>query len=484
MKFTMDRKIIGLMLTVLFCLVGKNAFAYDFEAANSDGVTIYYSYSNDGRELTVTTKVQYHSDYSGNIVIPEEVTYMNRTRKVTGIGYVAFENCRGLTSVTIPNTVTFISKRAFDGCSGLTSITIPNSVTSIGDEAFAGCSGLTSVTIGNSVISLGEWAFQSCKGLTSITIPNSVTTIEACAFEYCSGLTSVTFGVGLRNINNTAFRGCEELSSIKVEPSNTKFDSRDNCNGIIETESNTLILGCKNTLIPNSVTSIGNAAFSEHCRKLTSITIPSSVTSIGPSAFSHCEGLTSITIPNSVRTIGHFAFFFCKSMTSVTFGNNVTSIGDFAFSCCNSLTSVVIPNSVTELGKNVFQNCKGLTSVTIGSNVTKIGWDAFNGCDIINVISKIENPLDIDINTFSDNTFYNATLYVPVGTIGKYKAREGWKRFVFIEEGLPSSIANIEGDGTNKYRRYSLDGKVVKNPHKGINIIQMNDGKVIKVLAK
>jgi hypothetical protein len=105
------------------------------------------------------------------------------------------------------------------------------------------------------------------------------------------------------------------------------------------------------------------------------------------------------------------------------------------FGACSSLTSITIPNSVTYIGDNAFYLCSGLTSITIPNSVTSIGSDAFSGCDILTVISKIENPFSIGSNTFSDNTFYNATLYVPAGTIGKYKATDGWKKFVFIEEG-------------------------------------------------
>ena len=183
---------------------------------------------------------------------------------VKSIGSSAFSNCSGLTSITIPNSVTSIGSYAFSGCSGLTSITIPNSVTSIGSSAFSGCSGLTSITIPNSVTSIGSYAFSGCSGLTSITIPNSVT-----------------------SIGNYAFRSCSGLISIKVEDGNPKYDSRNNCNAIIQKSNNSLIVGCKNTVIPNSVTNIGEYAFSE-CYGLTSITIPNSVTSIGSFAFSWC----------------------------------------------------------------------------------------------------------------------------------------------------------------------------------------------------
>ena len=257
------------------------------------------------------------------------------------------------------------------------------SVTSIGAEAFSSCHDLTSVTIPNSVTSIGYFAFSGCSGLTSVTIPNSVTSIGDNAFYKCCGLTSVT--------------------------------------------------------IPNSVTSIGSYAFAG-CSGLTSITIPNSVTSIGRAAFASCSGLTSVTIPNSVTSIGNHAFIGCSGLTSITIPNSVTSIEKAAFWYCSGLTSVTIPNSVTSIGTSAFRYCSGLTSVTIGSGVTSIGNYAFDGVDIPTVISLIENPFTItgktsDNRTFTQNTFNNATLFVPKGTIDKYKATDGWKDFVFIEEG-------------------------------------------------
>ena len=189
---------------------------------------------------------------------------------VTSIGYQAFDGCTGLTSIVIPNSVTYIGGRAFYGCTGLTSIVIPNSVTSIEDWTFYDCAGLTSIVIPNSVTSIGRWAFDGCTGLTSINIPNSVT-----------------------SIGYNAFFNCPELTSIVVESGNPIYDSRNNCNAIIETASNTLILGCKNTIIPNSVTAISYNAFF-NCTGLTSIVIPNSVTSIGQSAFAWCSGLTDV----------------------------------------------------------------------------------------------------------------------------------------------------------------------------------------------
>ena len=176
----------------------------------------------------------------------------------------------------------------------ITTVIIGDGVTGIGYLAFYDCSSLTSVTIGNSVTSIGEAAFVACIGLTSVTIPNSVTGIGGGAFNACTGMTSMV-----------------------VENGNTVYDSRDNCNAIIETASNTLVAGCQNTIIPNSVTGIGTGAFA-YCSGLTSIEIPNSVTIIGDGAFGECTGLTSIEIPNSAKKIEGWAFYGCIGLTSVT----------------------------------------------------------------------------------------------------------------------------------------------------------------------
>ena len=149
-----------------------------------------------GEDITLdkSNRATYGIATTGDVEIPKYVTDSDGTKhKVVGIGNSAFENCRGLTSITISNSVTSIGKYAFFNCSGLTSITIPDSVTSIKDQAFNGCSGLTSITIPNGVTSIGFWAFGCCTGLTSITIPDGVTSIGDYAFGFCSNLASVTY---------------------------------------------------------------------------------------------------------------------------------------------------------------------------------------------------------------------------------------------------------------------------------------------------
>ena len=329
------QSITKIMLTILVSMMGINAFAYDIAVENADGVTFYYNYINDGKELEVTFRNNQYNSYGGNVVIPEDVSYMNRTRKVTSIG-----------------------DNAFSGCNDLTSVSIPNSVTCIGNNAFAFCNRLTVIDIPNSVISIGYYAFYKCSLLTSAIIPNSVMSISFGVFYECTSLVSVT--------------------------------------------------------IPNSLTSISNGFF-EGCTSLTSVTIPNGVTSIGNSAFRGCSNLTSVTIPSSVTIIYNYAF------------------------SSSGLTYIVIPNRVDSIGSGAFSDCRNLASITIPNSVKSIGDHAFDNADIPTVISLIENPFIISSTTFSNNTFKNATLFVPVGTIDKYKATEGWKDFLFIKEGTGSN---------------------------------------------
>ena len=431
----MERIYTKSLLTIFLLLCSLMAIAHDFEV---DG--IYYDVTDT---TSKTIAVTYNKDYkyTGAVTIPENVRYNGNIYKVTTIENMAFWKCCDLTSVTIPNSVTTIGHNAFEGCSSLTSISIPNSVTTIGRSAFTGCT-----------------------SLTSITISNSVTSIE-----------------------HSVLVGCSNLESIVVESGNTRYDSRNNCNAIIETATNTLVAGYKNTIIPNSVTGIGQKAFNG-CEGLTDVTIPNNVTSIGEWAFSgrklasitflngitsiesyafaYCTDLTSIKFPNSVTTIGRSAFTGCTSLTSITIPNSVTSIERSALVGCSNLESIVvesgntkydsrnncnaiietatntlvagckntiIPNSVTEIGDWAFGVCEDLTSIIIPNSITKISNNAFVGCNNLGKIYiKAKTPTIIDNNAFYN--CYTATLYIYTGTKEAYQSSNGWKNFSSIIE--------------------------------------------------
>ena len=332
-------------LVAMFMLSANSAWAQYVKVTDEDGTVSWVEIdgvingteieifnSNEGSAIDKNTK--------GSIDL-NEVWSRSEGRgthyQVTRIGTSAFRNCSGLTSVEIPSSVTSIGSFAFLWC-GLTSVVIPSNVTSIGSNAFADCSLLISVEIPSSVTFIGNAAFLNCYRLTSIVIPSSVTSIERWTFAGCSGLTSVVIPSSVTNIGNSAFYGCHGLFSIEipssvtsigyeafsecsglfsivVESGNSVYDSRNNCNAIIETATNTLIKGCENTKIPSSVTSIGVGAFSS-CSGMTSIEIPSSVTSIGISAFYGCLGLTSITsYITDVFETGDGAFSYCDKAT-------------------------------------------------------------------------------------------------------------------------------------------------------------------------
>lgn len=317
----------------------------------------------------------------------KELTSVIILNNVTSIENDVFNGCTGLTSITIPNSVTSMGSSVFYGCSGLTSISIPNSVTSIGSSVFYGCGSLTSVSIPNSVSSIETDSFRDCSNLSTITIPNSVTSIGDFAFYQCNNLTSITIPNSVTSIGNSVFYGCNSLASIKVESGNTSYDSRNGCNAIIETATNTLIVGCMNTTIPNDILSIGSHAFRG------------------------CTGIKSMIIPSKVTYIGDYAFRDCSNLSSIEIPKSVTSIGNGAFCYCSSLSSITLPRDMTSIGSSAFYGCKNMYSI----------------------LSEIIEPFEIEESVFW-NIGSNATLTVPKGTKSKYQATNYWNKFTNIVE--------------------------------------------------
>ena len=360
------------VLVLLAMILGVTNM-YGFEA----GGIRYSIYSTEAKVISKTPK------YSGDIVIPETVDYEGETYSVTSIGSSAFKECKGLTSVTLPNTIISIYDSAFEGCSGLKSLDIPNSVTTIYDDAFCDCNGLTSLTIPNSVTSIGNYAFRGCASLTSITIPNSVTSIGYTAFARCSSLTSLTISNSITTIRDCTFSGCSRLTSLTI---------------------------------PNSITSIGKGAFSG-CSSLTSIAIPNSVTVIDNEAFQDCSKLKYLELCDGNDEIffrGNHAFAN-TSLEKIYVGRDVTYASS-PFKNNYNLKEIILGETVTTIYESLFESCTALKSLTIPSNIIEIKNNAFSMSTEIEeiIICNSDNPLYLGKNAFglSRNNSKLKTLYI------------------------------------------------------------------------
>ena len=383
--------------------------ADDFEV---DG--IYYNLRNS-REVAVTNHTDYIfidegivepviTHYVGDVVVPETVNYGGNAYEVVAIDDQAFLYNNELTSVTFPATITSIGFQTFEGCTALTSIDIPNSVVSIGDYSFYGCNSLASVTLSTSLTTLGEFAFADCTSLPGIEFPNTLVSIGVDAFNGCRVLEGVDIPASLTSIGLRAFAQCYNLRYLTVDDDNPVYDSRDNCNAIIETSSNTLFAGCSSTIIPSTVTAIGGWAFYG------------------------CLGLESITIPNSVTSLGMGAFFECRGLTEVHLPNTITSIPTEAFSYCTSIRQIDIPASVTLIGGRAFNSCFQLDDV----------YCYMPDLSLVTLYNNIfdRNPMNVN----------NRTLHVPAGTLADYQAVTQLSRcFGLMVEMEHSGDAN--GDG-------------------------------------
>lgn len=474
-------KYLSIFFILIALLLSDNLYAYDIAVENADGVTIYYNYINDGTELEVSALLREgmgREEYWDitSIVIPDIVTYMGRERKVTRIGARAFSYLTELKNVVIGNNVTYIDQSAFKNCPNLSSVVLGNSVSSIGSSAFKDCSSLKSISFPDCLTFIGNNAFSGCK-ITSISLPNSNLNITNYAFEGCP-LESITFGSGTYSFGKEPF-GNPSAPKIIIKDMTSWCHSSFNSLSVI---SNNAILCDSEGLeiidlvIPEGTERIGEYSFSKCKNNYNSITIPRSLKSIGEFAFENLDikvaiiaDLTSYcNIDFTVHSdFGYMIHLYSNNETEIKelfIPEGVKEIKPYAFYGYKYLTAINFPKSLEIIGKSAFSGCENIVTITIPEGVKSIGNAAFQGIDLYNIYSHIWTPFSIgsDISfedTFTYNTKYNATLYVPKTCVEKYKNTTGWQKFKFIEEGdygkaSYNLIYTIDG---NEYKSYEIE---------------------------
>ena len=405
-----------------------------------------YVYTSSGSAITITKYIGTDTE----VVIPSVIDDL----PVTAIGPDAFSQLTGITSVTIPDSVTEICEYAFENCRDLTHVLIPADVKTIGNRIFGSCSNLiTAGPIGSGANIEFGWtaeiparAFNNCTHLTDITIPDSITTIGEYAFLYCSGLKNITIPASITNIGTNVFLGCTGLKTAGPvgSSSNIEFGWTTAIPARAFNGTDSLIAA----VLPDTVTSIGHSVFA-NCSSLTDVTLSANLTAISYQTFINCRSLTSISIPDSVTLIDAFAFYNCTGLTGITIPDNVTSVGAQAFDGCISLVKVIIPASVTEPEHSIFRGCTGLqTAGPVGSGANiEFGWtesipsNAFNYCSSLTDVSIPETVTSIGTQAFYNCTGLTAiTIPESVTSIG----RDAFKNCISLTEvTIPSSVTNI-----------------------------------------
>lgn len=385
----------------------------------NDGDT-FTAYTAEGVEMTF--KVISSKDRTCQVGIGEyqnTAINTNTTRKIT------------IPEIVNGFRVIEIGQSSFYNCKQITSVSIPNTIVKLGDDAFQDCTSITSFSIPTSVKIIGDGVFWGCDAVKSITIPNSVTSLGWIAICFCDKLEEVIISASVENIGSEFCEFCPNIKTIRVDSDNKKYDSRNNCNAIIETSSNKLILGCQKTTIPNTVTSIGESAF-EGCSQRFSLSIPNSVVSIGKRAF-YANGLTSINLPSSIVEIGEYAFESSYNITELVLPKSLKRIEKGAFSWCDKLQSITIPSSIEFIGENAFYKFEEKNK-------------------LISVICYINEPFDIPESAFScyedGGIPADAILYVPYNTKDKYVSKTGWKNFnTILEMEKPDKEVSLSSSG-------------------------------------
>lgn len=465
---------------------------YDFE---QDG--IYYMYDEDCTGLCVTYQDTRYNCYSGEVVIPSQITYDGETLPVKGIGRGAFRNCTNLTAVTLPPTLTEVDVYAFRNCTALTRVTLPEGVIAIGPQAFANCLNLERIEFPASLTSIGSRAFQDCfaltqvetpsveawlgiafadhyanplsyshhltaageevhdlvipasvgevskyafiecEGLTSLTLEEGVTTLGVASFSYCTGLKSLSLPSTLTTIDNQVFYGCTALEDVVLPDGVTRLNNY----------AFTSCTGLKTFTLSSGLTAINDYVF-DGCTNLKSVNIPASVTSIGDGSFNGCTALTEVTMPDGVKMIGESAFANCENLKEINLSDSLLTIGEEAFTGCFAVTSLVIPDCVTTVGEKSFFKCIYLKTLTLGKSLEMIGDRAFdNNPRMTSITSLALTPPELaSTYCFMRSIYGKAVLSVPREAVSSYKHAGAWSWFTTINAILSAESGDVNGD--------------------------------------
>lgn len=329
------------------------------------------------------------NDYSGDIIIPENVTYNDVTYRITSLENGCFNDCSYLTSISLPDGITSLGKNCFYSCDKLTSISLPDGITSVGNNCFSGCSSLTSISLPEGLTSLGNECFRGCSNLTNISLPDGLTSLNLGCFESCCSLTSINLPASLTSLSAGCLNYCSSLTTIEL---------------------------------PDGITSIGPDCF-YGCISLKSIKLPAGLTSMGYDCFYGCSSLTNIELQAGLTSLEGGCFYGCSSLKSIKLPDGITSLGYDCFGGCSSLESIKLPAGLTLLEEECFIDCSSLTTIELPTGLTSLGDDCFENCSSLTSMLCFAVEPPICYTNVVDKT---TRLYVPKESIEKYEQKAAW----------------------------------------------------------